>query len=121
MISLWQIMPHCLVFLFFFLHHIICLSYYLNRSCPTNCFGKIINGKNFNWHLKFCQIKKRAIEGHENAFIMVLYQNMEYMNATMLKQIINKNLFNIKLSAPLVFSPFFFNYLYRSCVKDEKI
>ena len=54
--------------------------------------------KKFNWHLKFCQIKKRTIERHENAFKMVMYQNRGYVNATMLKQIINKNLFNIKLS-----------------------
>ena len=54
--------------------------------------------KKSNWHLKFFQIKKRAIEGHENAFRMVMYQNRGYVNAIMLKQIINKNLFNIKLS-----------------------
>ena len=71
---------HCLVFLFFFLHHIICLPYYLNWSCPTNCLGKIVNENKIQLHLKFFQIKKKVVEGHENAFKMAMYKNRGYVN-----------------------------------------
>ena len=71
------------LYFYIFFHHIICLPYCLclNWLCLTNCLGKIINENKFSWHLNFSQIKKSAVEGHENAFKMVMYQNRGYVNA----------------------------------------